>query len=996
MCANPIVNLGDIFKEHDLLPSVQIKWILKAEASEEEQYSLVEETESILNLELNQESEGFLPVEESPLFNAIENENSLQENAITMYEFQESSSNSFKELEDKESLSNNFLEEDYSSDLLKEIEAINSSVNLQNHLTNSDEEYLINAQRTSFRSMANSSTHGTIQRLESADHSEVVATYEKIFSKATEKQIRALSNAPNLNALTKELEYLLIQELEQEYLMVDYQELFKLISPEQRRIIEQETSPDKLQALLIEVLDAVQQNIESFNLLDQLLMNSNDADIEALLSSQSDEEIIVALYNLQKNHMDRQTGNNSFRAIPLAIPVVAPWVVAAGKAIIAGVGVVGGAYVGGKIASRAKTVVRQAAARRSTQLANHLIQRNYRSQVRKSAVRQSARLTSSLVGKTFTQMNLARQKSINNARLNQMQRAQTQVQANSMRTAQTVVQRLQQQRMIENNRVQRQAERTFTGNSAQLYSPAYSRPAVAIKVPTQIHQVSSGESVYGIARQYGITREELITWNQIKNYTIHPSQKLIVQQTKPEQVTTNQPKIHVVSRGDTLYNIASRNQISVTDLKKWNNLINTAVYPGDQLVVSAPRKSQGSIISGLTYTVRPNDSLWRIAQIYGVTLSDLVDWNQLKSYSIHPGDKLVVAQPSGISLKQNEVYQVKSGDSLWRIAQENKVTVDELVKWNGIVGNLIHPGDQLVVSKSKINIIPVEDRSINYIVKPSDTLWRIANSFGIPLSELIIANQLKSDVIKVGQPLIIPRPGVRTLSQASITYTVKQGDTLWSVSQKYGLTVSQLMIWNSLNSTQIRVGQQISIHQQKTMVESIPVPETKPIITTTPQAQIEPLVIRTPPELIDKDYISILPIEEGYPMLEIFPRTSEEDMGWLLSYFWDQTTEFRGIKVYQRDDIFDPMRVDYNKRTNLQRMREGLAPIGHDGKSVNLHHMTQRNTSSIAEMTQTFHQKHTKIIHINPKTIPSGIDRTQFATWRRNYWKERARRIEEN
>jgi hypothetical protein len=71
-------------------------------------------------------------------------------------------------------------------------------------------------------------------------------------------------------------------------------------------------------------------------------------------------------------------------------------------------------------------------------------------------------------------------------------------------------------------------------------------------------------------------------------------------------------------------------------------------------------------------------------------------------------------------------------------------------------------------------------------------------------------------------------------------------------------------------------------------------------------------------------------------------------------------------------------------------MQQGIAPIGPDGKSVNLHHMTQTNDSAIAEVTQSFHQQNTKIIHINPNTIPSGIDRGTFDVWKKNYWKNRA------
>ncbi len=106
--------------------------------------------------------------------------------------------------------------------------------------------------------------------------------------------------------------------------------------------------------------------------------------------------------------------------------------------------------------------------------------------------------------------------------------------------------------------------------------------------------------------------------------------------------------------------------------------------------------------------------------------------------------------------------------------------------------------------------------------------------------------------------------------------------------------------------------------------------------------------------------------------------------------FWTDSITFQGNKVFQRNDLIDPKLVDGRGRSNIERMQKGLAPIGPDGKPLNLHHMTQRQSGAIAEMTQSFHQQNSKIIHINPNSIPSGINRSEFNKWRYNYWKMRA------
>ncbi|MEM9633745.1 MAG: HNH/ENDO VII family nuclease [Pseudomonadota bacterium] len=105
--------------------------------------------------------------------------------------------------------------------------------------------------------------------------------------------------------------------------------------------------------------------------------------------------------------------------------------------------------------------------------------------------------------------------------------------------------------------------------------------------------------------------------------------------------------------------------------------------------------------------------------------------------------------------------------------------------------------------------------------------------------------------------------------------------------------------------------------------------------------------------------------------------------------FWGEATEFQGTKVFQRDDLINPTLKDARGRTNLERMQRGLAPIGPDGKSLNLHHMIQTEKGAIAEVTSTFHKTNSKTIHINPNTIPSGINRSAFNSWRANYWRNR-------
>jgi hypothetical protein len=113
--------------------------------------------------------------------------------------------------------------------------------------------------------------------------------------------------------------------------------------------------------------------------------------------------------------------------------------------------------------------------------------------------------------------------------------------------------------------------------------------------------------------------------------------------------------------------------------------------------------------------------------------------------------------------------------------------------------------------------------------------------------------------------------------------------------------------------------------------------------------------------------------------------------------YWKESIEFAGNKVYQRNDLFDPNQVSSWKRngktitgTNIERMAAGNAPIGYDGKALNLHHLLQTTDGPIVEVSNSFHKKYYSTIHMNTGQTPSLINRNQFGTWARKYWKNRA------
>lgn len=133
-------------------------------------------------------------------------------------------------------------------------------------------------------------------------------------------------------------------------------------------------------------------------------------------------------------------------------------------------------------------------------------------------------------------------------------------------------------------------------------------------------------------------------------------------------------------------------------------------------------------------------------------------------------------------------------------------------------------------------------------------------------------------------------------------------------------------------------------------------------------------------------YLEKLSWEQEYRRFEE-RRNSRKDAAGISSYV---RVPFRGMNFYMNEDAFELDRTDASGRSNLERMKKGLAPIGKDGMYVNLHHLLQTEAGGIVELTRTVHDKNHESLHINPSTMPSGIDRRAFGILRKNYWKWRA------
>ncbi len=167
-----------------------------------------------------------------------------------------------------------------------------------------------------------------------------------------------------------------------------------------------------------------------------------------------------------------------------------------------------------------------------------------------------------------------------------------------------------------------------------------------------IHIVRSGENLGYIAKRYRCYVSQLKRWNNLRNNTIYPGQKLIVygeaarssQPTKTIARSTDKSH-HVVRSGENLAIIAKAYNCSVTDLKEWNNLGKSTIYPNQKLIVYKPQTVVDKNAKYMYHTVKKGDTLWDIARSYdGVTVEQIKQLNNIRnSKRLKPGQKIKVA-----------------------------------------------------------------------------------------------------------------------------------------------------------------------------------------------------------------------------------------------------------------------------------------------------------------------------------------------------------------
>ncbi len=230
----------------------------------------------------------------------------------------------------------------------------------------------------------------------------------------------------------------------------------------------------------------------------------------------------------------------------------------------------------------------------------------------------------------------------------------------------------------------------------------------------------------------------------------------------------------------------------------------------DAVVDAVIATEQGATIpstpgTGTTYVVKSGDSLWSIANRYNTTVNAIKNLNNLTSNNLSIGQVLQIPTSTGTTPSTGTTYTVKSGDSLWSIANRYNTTVDALKSANNLTSNSLSIGQVLRIPTSTGT---TPSTGTTYTVKSGDSLWSIANRYNTTVNAIKSANNLTSDALSIGQVLQIP---TTTSGTGTTTYVVKSGDSLWSIANRYNTTVDAIKNASGIISNNLSIGQVLTI-----------------------------------------------------------------------------------------------------------------------------------------------------------------------------------------
>lgn len=305
------------------------------------------------------------------------------------------------------------------------------------------------------------------------------------------------------------------------------------------------------------------------------------------------------------------------------------------------------------------------------------------------------------------------------------------------------------------------------------------------------HTAEYGEDLWAISQHYGVREASLRNKNRMLKYeTVQPGRVIWLKGIRPADVeieykAVKKPKEEPIVTPEVVKEVVKTPQKEEIVEEK----------PIEEVVVvdEGPQPKY-------THWVQPQETLDMIAHYYLIEVSQIKEWNALESDKINVGDKLKIMESS------RELNIVKDTAKIETI--EIEAETKEKVEGETISPELVDPKSLLLEDKNK-DVIVRPSRFINVWVEPGTTLYGLAKQHNVSVDDIKKYNHLKNNTLNAGDKLAIPVYEVEENLGGKKIYIVQAGDTLFSISQKLGVSVETLKLKNKKTENALLVGEEL-------------------------------------------------------------------------------------------------------------------------------------------------------------------------------------------
>lgn len=289
---------------------------------------------------------------------------------------------------------------------------------------------------------------------------------------------------------------------------------------------------------------------------------------------------------------------------------------------------------------------------------------------------------------------------------------------------------------------------------------------------------------------------------------------------QPKQIKLNNIPAIQARPNETLQTLSSRTGVSITKLKRFNDLPESGRVRGEQYYYLKNKKTKGKVHY---HIVLPNETLWSISQDYGIRLKKLLHKNRMRTDEelkvgrvlwlrfIRP-EKMPIEYSNvkvvrtEVSAEDRFISEASLGKKLLETVNK-QMTIDIPIKEEELeVFNAPKPRKELANTAT--------DTIVVHTVKEKETFFAIARIYGVEIDDVLGWNDLSiQDGLEIGQQikLLVPKNEAKNIGLTEVIHEVKKGDTFWSISKRYEVTIEDIKKWNKKETNELSLGEKLKI-----------------------------------------------------------------------------------------------------------------------------------------------------------------------------------------